>query len=129
MVAVKRDKINGDALGTGRRNTSVARVRIRPGSGKVTINGREFEVYFPNEKDRSWAIEPVNIVNRRGDVENVQLLESSGYPLLDREAMESVRQGATYGPLPRAYPHEQLNIMAFFQYGIGGNIQYRRRVY
>ena len=68
-------------------------------------------------------------INRRGDVENVQLLESSGYPLLDREAMESVRQGATYGPLPRAYPHEQLNIMAFFQYGIGGNIQYRRRVY
>jgi len=68
-------------------------------------------------------------VNRQGDVKDVELLESSGYPLLDREAMDSVRQGATYGPLPRAYPHEMLKIMAFFQYGIGDTIQYRRRVY
>lgn len=68
-------------------------------------------------------------INRQGDVENVQLLESSGYPLLDREAMESVKQGATYGPLPRAYPHDQLKIMAFFQYGIGNSMQYRRDIY
>ncbi|MEO1496185.1 MAG: 30S ribosomal protein S9 [Planctomycetota bacterium] len=36
-----------DALGTGRRKTSVARVRVRPGSGKITINQRELEEYFP----------------------------------------------------------------------------------
>ena len=36
-----------DALGTGRRKTSVARVRIRAGSGKLTINDRTLEDYFP----------------------------------------------------------------------------------
>ena len=43
MVAVKKDKINGDALGTGRRKSSVASVRIRSGSGKVLINRRELD--------------------------------------------------------------------------------------
>ncbi|TWU00604.1 30S ribosomal protein S9 [Botrimarina colliarenosi] len=36
-----------DALGTGRRKTSVARVRIRPGSGKITVNNREMTEFFP----------------------------------------------------------------------------------
>ena len=34
--------------GTGRRKTAVARVYLRPGSGKVTVNKRDFDVYFPN---------------------------------------------------------------------------------
>jgi len=39
-------------LGTGRRKRSVARVFLRPGSGKITVNGREFENYFPTEAGR-----------------------------------------------------------------------------
>ena len=39
-------------LGTGRRKTSVARVFLRPGSGKITVNGRTFENYFPTEAGR-----------------------------------------------------------------------------
>jgi small subunit ribosomal protein S9 len=35
--------------GTGRRKTSVARVYLRPGSGKITVNHREFDDYFPNQ--------------------------------------------------------------------------------
>lgn len=35
--------------GTGRRKTSAARVFLRPGSGKVTVNDRTFDDYFPNE--------------------------------------------------------------------------------
>ena len=34
--------------GTGRRKTAVARVYLRPGIGKVTVNKRDFDVYFPN---------------------------------------------------------------------------------
>jgi len=52
MVAVKKDKINGDALGTGRRKSSVARVRVRDGSGKITINRKTLEEYFVNDQDR-----------------------------------------------------------------------------
>ena len=35
--------------GTGRRKTSTARVYLRPGTGSITVNKREFNVYFPNE--------------------------------------------------------------------------------
>lgn len=53
MVAVKKDKISGDALGTGRRKSSVARVRVRSGSGKVTINKKPLNDYFVNDQDRA----------------------------------------------------------------------------
>jgi small subunit ribosomal protein S9 len=39
-------------LGTGRRKRSIARVFLRPGSGKITVNGRAFENYFPTEAGR-----------------------------------------------------------------------------
>jgi len=39
-------------LGTGRRKRAVARVFLRPGSGKITVNGRAFENYFPTEAGR-----------------------------------------------------------------------------
>jgi protein TonB len=65
-------------------------------------------------------------VDRRGNIVNVQLLESSGFSILDDEAMQAVRQGASYGPLPRAYPNEELKIMAFFQYHLDGIV---RRTY
>jgi len=35
--------------GTGRRKTSVARVYLRPGSGKIVVNKRDFDEYFPNQ--------------------------------------------------------------------------------
>jgi len=66
-------------------------------------------------------------VDRKGNVTDVVLMESSGYRVLDDEAMLAVRQGATYGPLPRAYPNEYLHIMAFFQYHISGSSGYQRR--
>ena len=53
MVAVKTDKITGDALGTGRRKTAVARVRVRAGSGQVTINGRPLDQFFLVDGDRA----------------------------------------------------------------------------
>lgn len=48
-------------LGTGRRKTAVARVRMAPGSGKITVNGRAFEVYFPLEQLRMQAVEPLTV--------------------------------------------------------------------
>lgn len=67
-------------------------------------------------------------INRQGNVTDVVLLESSGYRDLDEEAMRAVQEGATYGPLPRAYPHDDLKIMAFFQYHLSGITRsYRRR--
>ena len=46
-------------LGTGRRKTSVARVRLAAGAGKITVNGRAFEVYFPTETLRGVVNAPL----------------------------------------------------------------------
>ena len=59
MINVKKDKYTGDILGTGRRKSSVARVRIRPGSGKITINKRSLEEYFANTQDRNAVVAPL----------------------------------------------------------------------
>ena len=45
--------------GTGRRKSSVARVFLRPGSGKFTVNGREFEQYFLIEAQRVQVRQPL----------------------------------------------------------------------
>lgn len=49
---------SNEFLGTGRRKTSVARVRISAGSGKILVNGRAFEVYFPLESQRMTVQQP-----------------------------------------------------------------------
>jgi small subunit ribosomal protein S9 len=48
-------------LGTGRRKTSIARVRLMSGSGKITVNGRAFENYFPMESLRGTASQPLAV--------------------------------------------------------------------
>jgi small subunit ribosomal protein S9 len=44
---------------TGRRKQAVARIRIRPGSGKIVVNGRPIEDYFPSETHRMVLSEPL----------------------------------------------------------------------
>ena len=46
-------------LGTGRRKEAVARVRLRTGSGRITVNGRPFENYFPVETHRMVVSQPL----------------------------------------------------------------------
>lgn len=55
-------------------------------------------------------------VNKDGTLRDVELKESSGYPLLDQEAIDAVRKGAPYGALSRYYEKETLTIFVFFQY-------------
>lgn len=69
MVAVKKDKITGDALGIGRRKSSVARVRIREGSGKVTINKKPLEEYFPNAQDQRSLTDTLDAAGTRDSVD------------------------------------------------------------
>jgi periplasmic protein TonB len=57
-------------------------------------------------------------VNRDGTLAEVRLMESTGHPRLDEEALAAVRKGAPYGRLPRAYEGETLTIFAFFNYSL-----------
>ncbi len=49
--------------GTGRRKSSVARVRIRPGSGKLVVNKRDMAEYFRRQQDRELVVAPLQAVN------------------------------------------------------------------
>ena len=49
--------------GTGRRKSSVARVRLIPGTGKITINKREFVDYIPSPATRLDVLQPLNATN------------------------------------------------------------------
>ncbi|HEX7449663.1 MAG TPA: 30S ribosomal protein S9 [Pirellulales bacterium] len=58
-----------DALGTGRRKTSVARVRIRAGQGLIQINDRPLEDYFVNDHERQDVLVALEKTERRGSVD------------------------------------------------------------
>jgi small subunit ribosomal protein S9 len=49
--------------GTGRRKSAIARVFLRPGSGKFTVNGKEFEQYFVTPAQRAAAKQPLGIAD------------------------------------------------------------------
>lgn len=55
--------------GTGRRKSSVARVRIAPGSGKILINERELNDYFAKERDRKAIFGPLEVTNQGGKLD------------------------------------------------------------
>jgi len=57
----KADK-GGFYWGVGRRKSSVARVRIKPGSGKLTINKKELDDYFKREQDRKAVLAPLQAI-------------------------------------------------------------------
>lgn len=70
-VPVLRGKVDrfGVAMGTGRRKTSVARVRIKEGGGQFQINGRPLEEYFSLERDRKMVQAPLKLAEKLGKVD------------------------------------------------------------
>lgn len=52
--------------GTGRRKTSVARVRIQKGTGEIKVNNRDFEVFFPTTAQRQTVLSPFVATNTMG---------------------------------------------------------------
>lgn len=78
MSLVKKDKINGDALGTGRRKSSVARVRIRDGEGKITINRKPIEEYFVNDQDQAAITAALSAVELAGKLDVLVRVNGGG---------------------------------------------------
>ena len=52
--------------GTGRRKTSIARVWVRPGAGRIVVNRRAFEDYFPRETLRMIIAQPLSVTSTNG---------------------------------------------------------------
>lgn len=66
------------AVTTGRRKTSVARVFLREGKGIVTLNGIEFEKYFPMLSHRIFIQEPLNVTDNLGKYDILITVKGGG---------------------------------------------------
>ena len=76
--AARRPVITGHANGTGRRKEAVARVRIVPGTGQWTINGRTLEVYFPNKVHQQIVSEPFVTLGAEGKFDVIARIVGGG---------------------------------------------------
>ncbi len=77
-MATKKAEI--EYLATGRRKTAIARVRVLQGAGKITINGRPFEEYFPTTDLRLIVEEPFKALEAAGKFDVIALCEGGGVP-------------------------------------------------
>jgi small subunit ribosomal protein S9 len=68
----------GRAYATGRRKNAVARVWIRPGTGKITVNGREGAIYFARPVLRMMIAQPFGVTNRLGQFDVVATVTGGG---------------------------------------------------
>jgi small subunit ribosomal protein S9 len=64
--------------GTGRRKTSTARVYLRPGSGAIVVNKREFETYFPNQALQMIIRQPLNLTETTGKFDILVNVDGGG---------------------------------------------------
>ena len=64
-----KPKAGGYHWGTGRRKSAIARVRIKQGSGKFVINGKEIDDYFRLPRDRNVVTAPLNATDTRKRVD------------------------------------------------------------
>ena len=68
----------GRAYATGKRKNAIARVWLKPGSGKITVNGRDSPVYFARPVLRMLINQPFGVVNRAGQYDVVCSVSGGG---------------------------------------------------
>ena len=64
--------------GTGRRKTSTARVYLRPGTGTITVNKRDFNAYFPNEALQMIIRQPLRLTETAGKFDILVNVDGGG---------------------------------------------------
>jgi small subunit ribosomal protein S9 len=65
-------------IGVGRRKSATARVYIRPGTGKIIVNKREFEEYFPRATARMDIVRPLELAEKIGELDVVVNVRGGG---------------------------------------------------
>ncbi len=76
-VAAKIDKL-GRSYGTGRRKTATARVWVKRGTGKITVNGKTIEEYFARPVLRLMIRQPLEAAKRETEIDIVCTVKGSG---------------------------------------------------
>ena len=77
-LRAKEVDAQGRAYATGRRKDAVARVWIKPGSGKVVVNGRDQEVYFARPTLRLVIDQPFQVSDREGQYDVIATVKGGG---------------------------------------------------
>ena len=77
-VYVQKLDAQGRAYSTGKRKNAIARVWIKPGSGKITINGKDQLQYFAREILRMMIAQPLDVCGRETEFDVVCTVEGSG---------------------------------------------------
>ncbi len=78
MATASKTQDPNVVLGTGRRKTSVARVRLRSGNGTITINGRALDEFFVNEQQRNAVLAPLQETGRADQVDVTVRVDGGG---------------------------------------------------
>ena len=76
--AVQKIDAQGRAYATGKRKNAIARVWVKPGTGKFTINGKDQLQYFAREILRMMIAQPLQVTDREGQFDIVVTVEGSG---------------------------------------------------
>ncbi|GIH69661.1 MULTISPECIES: 30S ribosomal protein S9 [Sphaerimonospora] len=77
-AAVRQPITTGNSYGTGRRKQAIARVRIVPGTGKWTINGRSLDAYFPNKVHQQIVNEPFVVLGAEDAFDVIARIDGGG---------------------------------------------------
>ncbi|MEO5809391.1 MAG: 30S ribosomal protein S9 [Sphingomicrobium sp.] len=98
----------GRAYATGRRKDAVARVWLKPGSGKITVNGRDQEVYFARPTLRLVINQPFGITDRGGQYDVIATVKGGGLSGQAGAVLHGIAQALTrFEPILRgAVKHE-----------------------
>jgi small subunit ribosomal protein S9 len=101
-----REKIidaQGRAYATGRRKDAVARVWIKPGTGKITVNGRDQEVYFARPTLRLVINQPFGVADREGQYDVIATVTGGGLSGQAGAVKHGISQALTrFEPILRA---------------------------
>jgi len=77
-VRVQQIDAQGRAYATGRRKSAVARVWVKPGSGKITVNNRDQEIYFARATQRLVINQPFKVADREGQYDVYVTVKGGG---------------------------------------------------
>jgi small subunit ribosomal protein S9 len=73
-----RPVLNVSGAAVGRRKQAVARVRVVPGAGTITVNGREFADYFPNKLHQQLITDPFTVLELSGSYDVIARITGGG---------------------------------------------------
>jgi len=76
--ATPRPVLNVSGAAVGRRKQAIARVRVVPGAGSITVNGREFADYFPNKLHQQLITDPFTVLELTGSYDVIARITGGG---------------------------------------------------